>query len=113
MVIEDYLKDRVDDQIPWYSKKCAVNKTYNLCVNGLIIVFPALNPYFACFLCQAKWLNYPIVASKVLTAVATGFSSLLKFREKRTTYGPTAESLRHENCYLSRPQALLGRVGLF
>ena len=47
MTAEAYIKDRVDDQIAWYGKKSAINKTYHLWSNALIIVFAALIPFFA------------------------------------------------------------------
>ena len=96
MTAEEYLKDRVDDQISWYGKKSVINKTSYLWTNGLIIVFAALIPFCAGFLDQVPWLNYAIATLGVLTAVATGLSSLLKFQEKWTTYRLTAESLRRE-----------------
>ncbi len=96
MTAEEYLKDRVDDQISWYGKKSAINKTSYLWTNGLIIVFAALIPFCAGFLDQVPGLNYAIATLGVLTAVATGLSSLLKFQEKWTTYRLTAESLRRE-----------------
>ena len=93
---EEYLKERVDDQIEWYSIKSATNKKYYLWANALVIVFAALIPFFAGFVKEYTWLNFPIAALGVLTAVATGLSSLYKFQEKWTTYRITAEALQRE-----------------
>ena len=93
---EDYIQERVDDQISWYSKKSAINKKYYLWANGLIIVFAALIPFFAGFIDKVGWLSYPIAALGVFTAVSTGLSSLLKFQEKWTTYRMASEALTRE-----------------
>jgi uncharacterized protein DUF4231 len=96
MTEEQYLSERVDHQIDWYSKKSTINKTYYLWANALVIVFAALIPFFAGFAKEFNWLNFPIAALGVLTAVATGLSSLYKFQEKWTTYRITAEALQRE-----------------
>lgn len=96
MTEEQYLSERVEDQINWYSKKSTINKTYYLCANALVIVFAALIPFFAGFAKEYTWLNFPIGVLGVLTAVATGLSSLYKFQEKWTTYRITAEALQRE-----------------
>ncbi len=39
---EEYIKERIDDQIAWYGKKSAINKKYYLWSNAFIIVFAML-----------------------------------------------------------------------
>ncbi|CAA0145596.1 conserved hypothetical protein [Tenacibaculum maritimum] len=105
MTEEEYIKERVDDQIDWYEEKSAVNKKYHLWTKGLVIVFAALIPFAAGFISeQTIWLNYVIAILGVLTAIFTGLSALLKFQEKWNEYRTTSETLKHEK-YLFRTQA--------
>ena len=97
MTEEEYLKERIDDQIAWYGKKSAINKTYYYWSNGLVIVFAALIPFLAGFRTNDYDLpKYLIAAFGVLTATFTGLAALLKFQEKWTKYRITAEALRRE-----------------
>ncbi len=103
---EDYLKDRVDEQIAWYGRKSGINKKYHLWSNGLIITFSALIPFFTGLIssdCNGNtdgenvvWLPYTIAGLGVFTAVTTGISALLKFQEKWATYRLIAEALQRE-----------------
>ena len=97
MTAEDYIKDRVDNQIVWYGKKSAINKKYYLWSNALIIIFAALIPFFAGLHEEtAEWAKYIIALLGVLTATFTGISALYKFQEKWMTYRITGESLKRE-----------------
>lgn len=97
MTAEEYIKDRIDDQIAWYGKKSATNKKYHLWSNALIIVFAALIPFFAGLDGESLvWTKYVIALLGVLTATITGISALYKFQEKWMTYRITGESLKRE-----------------
>lgn len=97
MTLEDYLKDRVDDQISWYEKKGARNKQYHLVSNSMIIIFSSLIPLFAGLNTgDTPEIGYVLAILGVLTAIATGLSALFKFNEKWTNYRITSESLRRE-----------------
>lgn len=97
MTEEEYIKERVDDQIKWYSDKSSTNKLLHLWSKGLVIVFAALIPFAAGFITAVTiWLNYVIATLGVLTAIFTGLSALLKFQEKWNEYRTTSETLKHE-----------------
>ncbi len=97
MTEEQYLSERVDDQIDWYSTKSTINKGYHIWSNGLIIFFAALIPFTSGVdIEDAEWPRYVTALLGVMTATLTGLSTLLKFHEKWTTYRITAESLRRE-----------------
>ncbi|MEN8790034.1 MAG: DUF4231 domain-containing protein [Flavobacteriaceae bacterium] len=93
------MKDRVDNQIAWYSKKSAINKKLYLRLNGIIIVFaasiPALSGFSSSELYGEK-LRWIIAALGIVTAALTGIASLWKFQEKWATYRMTAEALERE-----------------
>lgn len=97
MTTEEYIKERIDNQIAWYSRKSALNKKYHLWSNVLIIVFAALIPFFAGMSEENfEWTKYLIALLGVLTATFTGISALYKFQEKWTTYRITGEALKRE-----------------
>ncbi len=98
---EQYIKERVDDQLNWYSKKSVTNKKYHLWTRGLVIVFSAIIPFAAGFLETHKndsttYLNYVIGVLGMLVAILTGVSALMKFQEKWVKYRSTSEALKHE-----------------
>jgi len=97
MTEEQYLSERVDDQIEWYGAKSAINKTYHIWINGLIIFFAAMIPFVSGIdIDETKWPQYATAFLGVMTATLTGLSALLKFQEKWTTYRITAEALQRE-----------------
>ena len=101
MTLEDYLKNRVDDQIHWYEMKAARNKKYYLVSNSMIIIFSALMPLFAGLKNdEMPELGYILAVLGVLTAIVTALSALFKFHEKWANYRITAESLRREKILL-------------
>ena len=96
MTEDEYIKERVDDQIDWYSTKSGTNKNYHLWTKALVIIFAALIPLAAGFITPTTaWLNYVIASLGVLTAIFTGLSALLKFQEKWNEYRTTSETLKH------------------
>lgn len=97
MTEEEYLKERVDDQITWYNKKSGINKGLHLKSKALIIIFAALIPFTTGYISpQTEWVNYLIAVLGVLTAILTGLSTLFKFQEKWSEYRVNAEKLLHE-----------------
>ena len=97
MTEAEYITDRVDDQINWYSNKSSINKKLNLWSKSLIIIFAALIPFAAGFINNERlWLNFTIASLGVLTAIFTGISTLLKFQEKWNEYRTISETLKHE-----------------
>ena len=97
MTAEQYITERVEDQISWYEKKSAINKKYHLWTNASIIIFAALIPFLAGISEEElEWTKYLIAVLGVLTATLTGISALYKFQEKWATYRITGESLKRE-----------------
>ncbi len=115
MTEEEYMKDRVDDQIAWYGKKSAINKKYYLWSNALIIIFAALIPFFAGLDAETLvWARYLIALLGVLTATFTGVSALYKFQEKWMTYRIAGESLKREKLlYLTGAHPYVGKASSF
>ncbi len=94
---EQYIKDRVDDQIVWYGTKSATNKRMHLWTKGLIITFSACIPLISGFLKSGpEYLSYVVGVLGMVVAILTGISELMKFQEKWAKYRTTAETLKHE-----------------
>ena len=100
---EEYLKDRLDDQINWYDRKSSQNqKTYKR-LQFVLIISAASVPFISGYVDNLSYLQYLLGGIGVLIAAVTGLLSLYKFQEIWTTYRTTCESLRREKfLYLTR-----------
>ena len=93
---EEYLKNRLDDQINWYDRKSIQNqKTYKM-LQLILIVSAASIPFISGYVDKLVYLQYLLGAIGVLVAAITGLISLYKFQENWTAYRTTCESLQHE-----------------
>ena len=100
---EEYLKDRLDDQINWYDRKSSQNqKTYKR-LQFVLIISAASVPFISGYVDNLSYLQYLLGGIGVLIAAVTGLLSLYKFQEIWTTYRTTCESLRREKfLYLTK-----------
>ncbi|MBT28055.1 MAG: hypothetical protein CMO01_00230 [Thalassobius sp.] len=91
----DYIKQRLDDQIKWYSKKSSNNKKQFYTVNILVITLSAFIPFLSGL--KSLPLNAELTGFLgIVIAVVTGLSSLMKYQENWITYRKTGEELNHE-----------------
>ena len=96
---EDYIEQRVDNQLHWYSAKSMINKKMHLGTRGLVIIFSAFIPFAAGFSethPDHLYLNYLIGVLGMLVAIIAGVSALMKYQEKWVKYRSTAEALNRE-----------------
>ena len=97
MTKEEYIERRLDGQISWYDEKSKQNKFYHIISKTSALVFAAVIPFLTAFLTGERlWLILPISICAVLTAIATGISTVFKFQEKWNEYRTTCETLKHE-----------------
>ena len=97
MTEEQYMKERVDDQIDWHSNKGKINKKLYLNLSSGIVISAAMIPFFSGIATKDhEWPQYVTGVLGVIAASLTGIVSLAKFQEKWTTYRITAESLQRE-----------------
>jgi hypothetical protein len=95
MTEEEYIQERLEDQINWYSKKSQINqKNFKICriieiISAAIIPFLAGFPTFPCYSLLIGGLG-------VLIAVTASVSSLYKFQEHWIEYRTTCETLKHD-----------------
>lgn len=96
MDAEEYLSERLQDQIDWHSAKSAANQRRYKQLQIVVIVASALLPLFAVLEDEAGGLTYAIGGIGVLVAALTGLASLYRFNELWIDYRLTAESLTQE-----------------
>ena len=93
---EDYLKNRLEDQITWYNSKSLKNQRMFRGLQLVTIVSAACIPFFTGYLSEAIYIKYVVGILGVLVAVLTAINSLYKFPENWIAYRTICESLIHE-----------------
>jgi hypothetical protein len=102
MQVENYMTERVDNQIAWYGRKSGINKRFYHWTNGGIIFCSALIPLVTGMDMTGGLFGTSLKPSLlagmlgVLTASLSGFAALMKFQDKWTLYRLTSESLQRE-----------------
>ncbi len=95
MEIEQYLKERLDDQIDWYDRKSASNQRLYKRLRLLEVVAAASIPFLTGFIPDLQHMSHIVAAVGVLIAVISGVFALFKFQENWIEYRTTAETLKH------------------
>ena len=107
---EEYLKNRLDDQIDWYDRKSAKNQKIYKMLQLILIVSAASIPFISGYVKVCPDLSYVLGGIGVLIAAITSIISLYKFQETWTAYRTTCESLRHEKyLYLTKTNPYVGK----
>jgi hypothetical protein len=96
MTEEEYLKQRVEEGIKWYSRKSSYNKKMFRQLRIIEIVAAAFIPVLAGFVSKVGRLDYLIAALGLVVVIVAGVISLFRFNETWTNYRTTAESLKNE-----------------
>jgi hypothetical protein len=93
---DEYLADRLDRQIKWYSEKSTINKRLNNWSKILTIVMGTAITVVTQLDVEdnVKSIVLTLIGSSV--ALLAGVNGILKFQEKWMTYRSTAEALRQE-----------------
>jgi hypothetical protein len=93
---EEYMKERVEDQITWYNNKSKHNQRIFKRLRIIEIIAAALVPVLAGFVSKFDRLEYVIALLGIVVVVVAGILSLYRFQEIWTEYRTTCESLKHE-----------------
>jgi hypothetical protein len=96
MNVETYLRDRVQDQIAYYSSKSRVNKNRYQRLQIVAIVFGVLVPVLIGFSEQQPFLKYIAGALGAVVAIIESAQSLYKYKDNWITYRSTSEALIRE-----------------
>jgi len=107
---EEYLKNRLDDQIDWYDRKSSQNQKSFKRLQFILIIAAASIPFISGYVDDLYYLQYLLGGIGVVIAAITGMLSLYKFQENWTAYRTTCESLRHEKyLYLTKTDPYRGK----
>lgn len=93
---EEYLNDRLNDQIDWYDKKSQTNQKWFKRLRLLEIIAAAIIPFLAGIGSSIPYYLIIIGGLGVIIAVSVGLSALYKYHENWIEYRTTSESLKHE-----------------
>lgn len=104
MTEEQYIADRVDGQLEWYSARSWRCKRWFFTLQVLQILIGAAVPFLAAQLtAESLNLKYVIALLGALVAIAGGIVTLYRFQENWIEFRSTAEALKQEKYfYLTR-----------
>jgi len=92
---EQYLAERVDDQLEWYEKKSADNKKWYHRLQLLTLIAAAAIPIISL---SSPDYNVRLLVAIIgsITAIAAGIVTLFQFKDLWIDYRSTAERLKYE-----------------
>lgn len=95
MSAEQYLEQRVDDQLAWYSKKSTANKHWHFRLQMITLIAAAMVPVVSLSTTvHGARIIVAIIGS--IAAIAAGAVALFQFRDLWVDYRATAEQLKYE-----------------
>lgn len=100
---EEYLENRLEDQIQWYSKKSTSNQCWYkaLKITDTVLALSIVPLGYYSSLCPA--IKYVCSVAGIVIAFSNLLQNLNKYHENWIQYRSTAELLKHEkHLYLTR-----------
>ena len=96
MTTDEYVKERLDDELNWYSRNSVFNKNFYQFLKTAEIAISVVIPFLTGYLRESDSIKYIVGVLGLLVAIIAGVLVLFKFQEKWIEYRSTAESLKHE-----------------
>jgi Protein of unknown function (DUF4231) len=96
MTDQEYLAQRLQDQLDWFERKAAWNQRWHKRLRMTEIVAAALIPSLVAFGMEGDRAQAVSAALGILIAISAGAMGLFKFHENWVQYRTTAEQLKHE-----------------
>jgi hypothetical protein len=96
MAPEEYIEQRLNDQIDWYDRKSGTNQRWFKRLRFAEIVAASIIPFLSGFAGGSLPIKVAIGALGVVVAVIASLLGLLQLQEHWIEYRATAESLRKE-----------------
>jgi hypothetical protein len=93
---EEYLKQRVDDQINWYNSKSQRCQKSFKALRLFEITAAAMIPLLSGYVSQCEGLEYAVGFLGFCVAVVAGALGLFQYQERWTKYRITCEALTRE-----------------
>ena len=95
MSAAEYLKQRVDSQLGWYSKKSATNKNWYYRLQFITLLSAVAVPVISLSSGDIR-VRFVVAILGAIAALAAGLLSMYQFRDQWLDYRSTAESLKLE-----------------
>ena len=93
----DYLDNRLNNQIKWYSDKSSKNKKYYYTFKILQIISAACVPFLVSQIStEDNQLKILVEIIGIIVVITSGIITAFRFNELWTNYRTTAETLKHE-----------------
>ncbi len=101
---EDYIKDRLENQIDWYDKKSIRSQKLFKRLQVIVILSSATIPFLSGYMDGTSlYLKVVIGLLGLVIASITAIIGLYRFQENWLEYRTTCETLRHEKyLYLAK-----------
>jgi hypothetical protein len=96
MTDQEYLTQRLKDQLDWLEHKSAWNQRWYKRLRLIEIVAAALIPSLVAFGLSGPLFNAVSAGLGIVIAISAGAMGLFKFHENWVQYRTTAEQLKHE-----------------
>lgn len=96
MTEEEYISQRLDDQIDWYSRASSSCQTRYKAMSVMQIVAAALIPFLSGMGEKIPFSSWIVGALGVMIALVAAASALFKYHENWIQYRVTSEQLKHE-----------------
>lgn len=93
---QEYIKNRLEDQIKWYDRKSQWNQKRYKILRITEMVTSALIPVFMPFADSSSWFKILLALGGSAVAVIIGIQGLYNFHENWIEYRMIAETLKHE-----------------
>lgn len=97
--MDDYIKNRLDDQITWYSNKSKYYKRFYYGFSISLLVISSLSTIVSYLVLKYKNVDFLPILGTILTAsipIIVGIDKLMKCQELYTDYRHTCERLKQE-----------------
>jgi hypothetical protein len=96
MTPEEYLRDRVDHQIDWYSRKSTSNQYWFKGLKLIEIASAAVIPFVAGMSGNIPCSAWILGLLGVMVAISAGVTSVYHHHENWINFRATSEALKHE-----------------
>lgn len=96
MIEEQYIKERLEDQINWYDKKSIFCQKRFKQIRIIELVCASIIPLLAGFSDSIPYSNFIIGFLGMVISISAGIQSIFKYQENWVQYRTTSETLKHQ-----------------
>ncbi len=113
MGLEDYIQNRLEDQINWMDGKSSSNKRRYHWLKTIVIILSVSIPFLVLLIDDFPFFKYIVGVAGVLIAGLEGISSLHEYQNNWLNYRKTLESLQREKFMFATKSGLYKKNNTF